>query len=567
MELRWYQRDSVAACWDYMRDNPGKHPLICAPTGAGKSVIIAEQCRQAVEHWGGRPIILAHRKELLEQNADKIGKLTGHRVGIYSAGLRRRDLDADILVAGIASIYQRAHEVGRRDLVIVDEAHLLSGDLDGNDSMYRTFLSDLQKYCPHARLTGLTATPFRTGEGLLYGRGKLFSGLAFNVPIKRLIEEGFLCPPTTLAVDSEVNTTGLSMRAGEFVQFEMEGRFSTEKAVNSAVEELVIKCAGRNSILVFCAGVKHAELVHDKLAARFPNDVGCIHSELPELVRDTNRRAFLSGRIRWLVNVNVLTTGFDAPACDCIVLLRASASAGLIAQMIGRGFRIHPNKQDFLVLDFGGNLRRHGPIDDPKYGRKGGDGTGEAPTKNCPACGETNPAATRECPCGWLFPDPKDSRPAHDPSADSQAVVLSHQRPPEPPVPTIEHYVNSVSLSKHFKRGSDRPTLRIDYDVSLGNIPQVISEWVCIEHDGFAQRKARRWWRERSRAEFPATVDEAIRLYRCGALVIPARIWTRAEGHFTRVLRAATEELPETWSDEPVEEDLFSEPIDEEIPF
>ncbi|CAK9015901.1 Putative DNA repair helicase RadD, partial [Durusdinium trenchii] len=166
MELRYYQSGAVNAAYDWLRTRSGA-PLIVIPTGGGKTPVIASMCRDAVDLWGGRVMVLAHVKELIEQAAEEIrGMAPGLDVGLYSAGARRADTGNAVVCAGIQSVWGKAHEFGRRDLVLIDEAHLIPPEGDG---MYRTFLSDLRKTSPHFRFAGLTATPYRLTSGLIYG--------------------------------------------------------------------------------------------------------------------------------------------------------------------------------------------------------------------------------------------------------------------------------------------------------------------------------------------------------------------------------------------------------------
>ncbi len=140
--LRPYQSAAVSAFWSFLRGQSG-NPVIVLPTGAGKSLVIAQVCHDAVKRFNGKVIVLAHRKELLSQNADKIRRLAPDLdIGIYSAGLRKRDgLDADVCVAGIQSIFKKAYDLGQRHLVLIDEVHLVPRDGEG---MYQHFLTELQ---------------------------------------------------------------------------------------------------------------------------------------------------------------------------------------------------------------------------------------------------------------------------------------------------------------------------------------------------------------------------------------------------------------------------------------
>jgi DNA repair protein RadD len=378
-----------------------------------------------------------------------------------------------------------------------------------------------------------------------------------------LIDEGWLCNLTTTPAEASVNTSGLRLRAGEFIAGEAEQLFNS--VTLAACREIVAKAAGRKSILVFASGVNHAEHVAETLGRMTGEPVGIVTGETFSMERQATLSRFRRGDLRWVVNIDVLTTGFDAPNIDCIAVLRATMSPGLFAQIVGRGFRTDPGKRDCLVLDFGGNIRRHGPIDSPAYGvqDKRQKNAGEAPTKVCPACKEEVLIGVRECQeCGFIFPIDRTER--HEGQAD-EAPILA-----EPEFFSVER----ISYNVHVKRKAAAlgpPTLRVDYECQReggGNIShEVISEWVCLEHDGFARKKAIRWWRERSIAPVPETIEIAVDLARRGALAAPATIVARKDGQWWRVLDARLDEKPEEWADdaEVYEEDPFE--VGEEVPF
>jgi len=188
MILRDYQRQAIDSLYDWFRKNDTGNPCLVLPTGAGKSVILAELCRDALSSWPGtRILILSHVKELLEQDAEKIRILWPDApLGIYSAGLGCRDVDA-ITVAGIQSVYRKASEIGYVDIAIVDECHLLNHKDEG---MYRNLLNELEAINPSLRVIGLTATPYRLGHGLITEGGALFNALIEPVRIGELVERG-----------------------------------------------------------------------------------------------------------------------------------------------------------------------------------------------------------------------------------------------------------------------------------------------------------------------------------------------------------------------------------------
>lgn len=534
MELRYYQSEAVEAAFNYLCNNQG-NPVISLPTGAGKSVVVAELARRAVENYKGRVLILQHRKELVEQNADKVSKLYGKPVGINSAGLRRHATDEDVVLGGIQTVYSKASLFGRRNLVIVDEVHLVPNDGDG---MYRTFFEQLRQINPGLRVVGLTATPYRTGEGAIVSKGGLFQDLCYDAPVNDLIDKGYLCRLTNKLTKNEADTSKLHLRGGEFILSEMQQLFSDLDETKAVAREIAEATANRSSVIVFCSGVSHAHDVCKEIHYQTGYRAEVISGESTDLERASFIEGFRRGSIRFLVNVDVLTTGFDAPNVDCVCLLRATNSPGLYYQMVGRGLRISPTKQDCLVLDFGGNLRRHGPIDAIDFGakaaRKAGNSPVDGPKKECPSCLETIPASCRMCDCGFEFPKPT---PSLDSEADSISQIIS-----EP----VAFSVESIYYALHRKEGKP-DSMRVDYTCRRdeGNMEETISEWVCLEHDGFAHRKAAIWWGLRSNHELPTTATEAIAIAEAGGVAAPRNMTACKAGKFWRVMDVELEEVPD----------------------
>lgn len=624
--LRNYQSESCTAAWDYLCRNAG-NPVIVLPTGAGKSLVIAELCRAAVQQFSGRVMVLAHRKELLEQNAEKIKSLLplGITCGLYSAGLRRFAMDDSIICAGIQSVYKKAADFGRRHLVIIDEVHLVPDD---NEGMYRKFINDLAELNPRLKIIGLTATPYRTSTGTICGPEKLFNGVCYSAKIPALIADGFLCPVTTTTTKELYDTANLHIRGGEFIASEVESLFDDDGKTREACVEIVEKCHGRKSILVFSSGVQHAEHIAKIIESFTGEQCGTVTGNTTPLERAATLAAFKEQRLRWLVNVDVLTTGYDAPCVDAIAVLRATQSPGLFAQICGRGFRLHPFKQDCLIVDYGNNIKRHGPIDSDSYGQKSFSKPREIESSNepgegkkqCPACECWVAAATKVCPgdeekgtpCGWLF-SKIDAR------ADSQSQILAK---PE------KWKVISMHLSRHRKRSSVEgapDTLRVSYQVHAfedggdeeeqvlcatcgklhipsedkvlmpngyvhyakleciecgafikwlpkprtGDLSQKeISEWICLEHDGFAGKKAWKWVKEVTDAEIgdPA-IESIIDLFQRGALAPVYSITTMQDGKWHRIIERELGSKPQYWQEplSPVGFDEWGQPVYEEV--
>src|SRR5512134_326370 len=520
IQLRPYQSAAIEAIYGYFGEKAG-NPLIVLPTGTGKGLVLASFSARAIADWPDtRILIVTHVKELIAQNFGEMRRLwPGAPAGVYSAGLNKRDLHAQILFAGIQSVHKRASAIQRCDLALIDETHLIGRT---SSTMYRRFLDDLSIINPHLKVIGFTATPYRLDSGMLHeGEGALFTDIAYEAGIAEMIAQGYLCEVVPKRTLTRLDTTGVGSRGGEFIAGQLEAAVDVAEVTASAVDEIVRHGAERGSWLVFCAGVRHAENVRDAIKDR---GFACaaILGETASAERDRMIVAYRRGEIRCLTNANVLTTGFNAPGVDLIAMLRPTKSVGLYVQMIGRGTRLANGKANCLVLDFAGNVKRHGPIDriDGRK-RKKDDEEGAAPVKTCPECQTIVHASTHACPtCGYEFPPPQPdlSRTA------STSAILSSQIKPEWVT------VSGVSYHRHEKPGSP-PSLRVEYACGLASH----REWVCFEHTGYARQKAVQWWQKR-RPDLPVprTVDEAQAL--CEQLPVPARISVRPQGRYTEII-------------------------------
>jgi len=536
MILREYQTNAVDAVWQHLCTTPG-NPVIVAPTGSGKSLMIAAMCRQAVEQHRGRVIVLAHRRELLQQNAEKIRALLPDMdIGVYSAGLKQRDTEQDVIVAGIQSVYNKSELFGDRHLILIDECHLIPSSGEG---MYRTILHEFRERLPTCRLVGLTATPFRLESGPLCTPDGLLNTVCYDIAIAPLMTQGFLCRVVSKSSNLIKDFSKLHHKAGEFVESEVEAMFCDQGVVGPACQELLDKTQQSRSCLVFCCSVRHAGLVARGLQdSGLGTTVEVVVGTTPSDDRADTLRRFRAGETKYLVNCNVLTTGFDAPNIDAIAVLRATESPGLFAQMVGRGMRISDGKTECLLLDFGGNLLRHGAIDHPKYGmnkKPPTDGTGGIPLKTCPSCFALIPIAVMLCDCGYIFDSPQ--LPRHQAKSDSTSPVLmadakDHRK---------RWNVIEVHVSHHRGREGKRDTLRMDYMCQIEDgsfLPlQRISEWICIEHDGYARTKARKWWAERSGRPFPSSVRDAMWIHANGGLAMSSKIQTEPDGKFLKIIK------------------------------
>ena len=533
MKLRPYQHEAVETTFAYWAGG-GVNPLIEMATGLGKSVIIAEIMRRVIGDYPDmRVLMLVHVRELVEQNFRALLSIWPDApAGIYSAGLGRRDAHHKITMASIQSVYRKAAALGPRDLVIVDEAHLVPADGAG---MYRTLFAALREVRPDLRVAGLTATAFRLDSGRLdKGADRLFTDAVYKYDIGDGIRDGWLAPLISKASVTEIDVSGVVRRGGEFVAGSLEKAADKDEVTQAAAREMIALGEGRRSWIVFCAGVNHAHNVRDALRT-LGVAVETVTGETPAGERASLVRRFKAGEIRCLTNAQVLTTGFDAPAVDMIAFLRPTLSTGLYLQMVGRGVRKASGKENCLVLDFAGNVRRHGPVDAvvaPK-GRAKQDDDDDQPVKvgidtvrakTCPGCEALVSLACYECPhCGHQWPIPQE-KPKHAATADN-TPILSTERPAAPELLPVV----SWSAAVHSKEGSP-DSLRVTYQAGLMSY----REWVCFEHVGFARQKAVQWWAQHAGGNPPATIAEAI--VRFGSLRQPSHILVRADGKFFKVV-------------------------------
>lgn len=504
-ELRPYQKEAITALWQSYVQYPHGKPLIVVPTGAGKSLIISEACRVILKAKPRfRIFIVSHRKEIISQNAKEIYELLNIPVGIYSAGLGSKTIHR-ITCANIQSIWKKDVEA---DVVIIDEAHLLSPKAD---SMYQKFLSKLR----NAKVFGLTATPMRLDQGSLVGEGTLFTDICYNTSLAGLIADGFLSPLISKRSESQVDFSNIRKSGYDYNQGELESLMFPLAAKHA--EEIKARTGDRKHVLVFCSGVKHAEEMARALGGDF------VTGEMLPLERDRMLRNFSEGRTRYLCNCEVLTTGYNFPGIDCIVLLRATQSAALYIQAVGRGSRTAEGKANTLVLDFGGNISRHGPIDliEIKDRKKKKMGLKVMPHKTCSCCGAVVAIRTTICPsCETPFP---------------AASCKLEEKPEERDImsgPQVFE-VADHAIRVH-KKGGKPPSLRLQYTSGSDEV----SEFLCFEHGGFASHMAeKKWFFYGGVKPAPRTTEEAFK--RQSELITPAKLEVIKQGKYYRVVKIA----------------------------
>lgn len=519
LELRKYQSDAKTALYDYLRNKSG-NPCVVIPTAGGKSICIASVAADAVNLWHGRVLILAHVKELVDQNSKELqGLCPDMPIGVYSAGLDRRDTKEPVIVAGIQSIYNKIDQFEPFDLVMVDEVHMVPPDGEGR---YQTFLNAAKAKNPNVRLIGWTATPFRTQGGLICKPENLFNEICYEANVKDLIDEGWISKISAKAGVANADLDNLHIRAGEFVAEDVEKAMGESRLVATACREIVEKTRDRKACLIFCTSVDHCKKVAAEIEKYSGEECAIVTGDTPSEKREETIRRLKGESIpvdlfggtlpplKYCCNVSVMTTGTNIRRLDTIALLRPTASAGLFIQMVGRGFRLSPEtgKTECLVLDYGKNVERFGPIDLIGKGngeRTAGNGERGPLAKVCPKCRSLVPLSVMLCKdCGFEFPASEREKRTHEATADN-APILSGEI-------VLETYdVTDVTYqvwTKRDAREGDPRTVRVTYRCNAGGgsfydlNSRYFSEWVCPEHTGYARSKFEKWWLARASGEF-----------------------------------------------------------------
>lgn len=527
------------------------NPVVAMPTGTGKSHVISGLSRSMlIAYPRTRIIVLTHVKELIQQNFDKFMQAWPTApAGIYSAGLNKKQLGASVTFAGIGSVAKNAALFGYVDVLMIDECDLVS---DKEQSMYRFFISELRKVNPRLKVIGLTATPWRSGIGLITEEE---AGIFTDIPVDMtgvdafnwFVDQGYLIPLVTKPTKIELDVTGVHIRGGDYVGGELERAVNKLDITEAALREAMEVGFGRRKWLIFASGIDHAKSIAEILSA-MGVEARAVHS------KDTKGR---DRDIDWfrnyqgeapiaLVNMGILTTGFDDPTIDLIVMLRPTQSARLWVQMLGRGTRpwympgydlstqegrllaiLNSPKHNCMVLDYAANIRKLGPINDPVIPRKKGKGGPQpAPVKRCEHCTTYNHTTARFCG------GKSKTDPAFNPAAgcgeefvfqiNLKVEASSQEIIKKADLPIVKTFdVDHITYALHTKVGA-KPMMKVTYFCGMARF----TDYVCIEHEkgSFPRKKAMDWWRERSTETMPVPVAVDVALEYSSMLKAPTHL-------------------------------------------
>lgn len=547
-QTREYQGWAKDAFFSYFETKAG-HPVIAMPTGTGKSVTIADICIEIVVLWNGqRILILAPSKELVTQNTAKFTAMAPQiPVGICSASLGKYEIGRPITIGTIGTVYNRREKLGRIDLVFIDECHLVSHK---DETQYRQLADFLLDINPNCKFVGLSATPYRLGLGHITDGG-LFTDVCFDSTgldaFNWFIDQGYLLPLIPRPTQTVLDTEGVKMSGGDYVAGELQRKVNKAEITSAAVAEALELSAGRNKCLWFATGIEHAESIVAELEAHGESAVA-VHSKSE--TRDDDLAAFMtlgSNGVRHCVNFGVLTTGFDFPQLDCIIMLRPTKSPGLWVQMLGRGTRpdyadgfdlttlegrllaiLMSDKHNCLVLDFAYNTAVLGPINDPQLPKKKKKMGGDPPIKTCgrrgdppglnivpgssdeskgggeKGCGCWNHPSARNCiQCGAEFTF--EVKFGHNASNEQLLRRSGGDQDGAFEKPVMEtHRVSRVTYEVHKKEG--RPdSIRVNYYCGMRRF----SHYVLPEHGGNPRARSADWWMRHGGGAMPTSTNEA----------------------------------------------------------
>lgn len=387
--LRPYQSEAVQAVIRFFRDSD-EPAVVTLPTGAGKSLVIAELGRIAK----GRVMVLTHVKELVAQNHGKYEAL-GLKGDIFSAGLKRKEASGKVVFGSVQSVARHLDKFPEEiSLLIIDECHRVSEE---KETQYQQVISHLRENNPNLKILGLTATPHRLGLGWIYryhAQGRIasteerfFHTCVYELPLQALLRDNYLTKPVVMgALAAQYHFGDLKPGPGGSFREEdlTEVIRNSKRATPRIIKQVMELMEEREGAMIFCATVEHAKEVMELL----PNgEAAMILGNTKQKVRDMLIRMFKQKELKYMVNVSVLTTGFDAPHVDLIAILRPTESVSLFQQIVGRGMRLAPGKEECLILDYANNGY---DIFSPEVGSPRPE-TDSVPVEViCPQCGFAN---------------------------------------------------------------------------------------------------------------------------------------------------------------------------------
>ena len=548
MKLRYYQRNAIDALHSWFDTKPEDPALIALPTAAGKTIIFSHFIKEVFhKNPKARFLIMAHRKELVAQAESKLKSVWPDApVGVLAAGMKRFQHNAQILVASRDTLAspKRLEKVGKFDYMIIDEAHNVP---PSSLTRYKKIIDTLSER-QSMKVMGCTATPYRMGQGYIYGNRKdhFFKGLAYSVSIPELIQAGYLCRLSAFAVNDnaiiDAGKVSLKFKGGDFREKELEDIAMVDETIIEVISDWIDNAytKGRTASVFFCVSVLHAQKMTQYLKQHGIN-AAVVTGETPNQDRDKILADFESGKLHALCNVGVLTEGWDAPRTDCIALLRPTQSVGLYVQMCGRGMRLHDNKENCLLLDYGENVARHGCLDEVEPGESL---PGRYKPKICASCNAINSPSAKECiECGQVFESTqskvlwtkKEREVARRTKADKQAVLSDERKASAPKNKPITDIYASVVKSKN---GSEY--CQVVFTVEGEFFPKKMP--LMFGHPTAHNMAVRKWKKITTKWGSPSQPWMAAELINSGAFDTISEIIVQKQGKYENVVGIKTKQ-------------------------
>lgn len=375
IELRDYQTDCINAIFERFKTH--RHALCVLPCGAGKTIIFSQLMEIVLKQRPNfRAIILVKDVKLIKQTVDKFTDKS--LVSVTCASLGQKELGTTPFLVGTVQTLQ-SKNISGFSLIVVDEC-------DRQTSAHRKILEML----PDANVLSVTATPF-TNKGFIFGKDKTWEDITFRLEEKDA--EKFLCPVILQGTKYNIDTKGLSHSGYDYNMTEASEKY-TDSLLDKQLSDLRGRARDRNKIAIICCGIEHSERIMEKL-----DNCSLIHSKQTTAEQSKQLYNFTHDKNKYLVSVNMISVGFDFPPLDCIAIFRPMRSYSLYSQVVGRGRRKHPSKENILLLDYGKVVENLGLPEDIWSNI-----TEKKPSsKLCPLCLAFLPTAQKECTCGFSF--------------------------------------------------------------------------------------------------------------------------------------------------------------------
>lgn len=462
IEARPYQQQCIETIWRNFHHKNDQ--LIVLPTASGKTIIftmLLEKCLAVYPQLKAQ--VLVNQVKLVTQTQEKLHlALEENHVSLFCGSLGEYDNTAAVTVGSIQSVEKTTTFL---NLLIIDEAH--NAD---NSPTYKNYIERLKKANPKLKVVRFTATPF-TIAGYIYGEDKPNNAMDFRRTMNQMIAEKYIVPPVFKATTEAFDTSKLRTKRGEFIMRDVEQMSLDEQKVRAQVEDALPKLSERNKIVWACTCIKHAELVQ-RVVREF-EDCAIIHSKLNKSEQILNMNKFEDGDCRHISSVTMVAEGYDFPAIDAIVGMRPTRSPVLYVQLVGRGLRLFPGKEDCLFLDYGEIVENLGHPNDPVVIKKK-RGKQEKQAIICPSCMEINFLPVKECrDCGFEFYREPTGPRRHTKNLTKVAAMFDFNENSK-----IEHElaVLSVKINKNYTSKAGNLCWQVTYTTMQGPV----NEWFKI---------------------------------------------------------------------------------------